>query len=1113
MSFQSTKACLLAAALALVCPNITTWAQSKGNFTLTQSGFTLKDALDAIEAQSSYTFLIRNNDIDLTAPVEVNALDAGIDDVLSQILSDKGISYEINGTRISIFYPTNPQKKEPGRFILNGNIRDKEGEPIIGAGVSVNNGVAGAITDVNGSFSISVMKGDIIIISALGYASKTVAVQNNHPLEITLDDDFQMLDETIVIGYGTVRKGDVTGAISGVKSNAIIERGTQSLSSALQGQVAGLQVTRSSGEPGSSGSLVIRGVTTMSTNDPLIIIDGVPGSMDDVNPQDVESISILKDAASAAIYGSRAAAGVIIVSTKRANDNTFSFNYNYSFAIDKPTTKPSLGNAVDYFNILNEMRWNDGAGDEHSQYSTDYIDSYLANNISDPYHYPNTNWMDEVLKKTVSHQEHNFSVTGGQDNLKTKFAFNYQTADGYYAQKKFDRYNGRLNNDWQVTPWLHAALNIDFTYTDKIAPASGNPIRNTYIMPPIYGPYWKDGTYADVKDGTNILAAVNEAGFANTDLFSGGGKVQIDIRPINGLTITGAVAPRFSFTKIKTFTKAVRLYYEDGRPLYHQSFNTNNLYEARDDTQSVTWQAFSNYNKRWGAHSLNAMAGYEGYAHNWEDLGASRLNYTLSRFPYLNIGPENYQYNNGEAGHNAYHSYFGRIIYSYNNRYILQANLRADASSRFAKAHRWGYFPSVSAGWVVSEEPWFNFTPVSYLKLRASIGKLGNDRIGSEFPYQASIVFGNQYLYNKSTGNVSAVQTAYQKYYAFNDITWETTTTYGFGLDASFLAGRLRFTGDIYKKETENMLLTLGFPSYAGFSAPKQNAGQMHTRGWDLELSWNDKIGDLTYGLSANLSDYRSKMGYVGDTKTVNGNYLIEEGSYFQEWYMLQSAGLFQSNEELLDDNGNRVPTYSSNDTAGDIRYIDQNGDGTINGDDKVRLGNSLPELIYGGNLFVGFKGFDFSLAFQGVGRQQVLYQSTWYQPIQDGWGSVPSLLLGNYWSKYNTEEQNQNVKYPRVTSSNIVSQTAGSDYWLFNGAYFRVKSVVFGYTLPSQILSHTFIKNLRVYFNITDLPAISRYPKGWDPELGSYNFTSSEYNNFLDYFSTSFIFGVNVKF
>lgn len=1113
MNLQFTKACLLAAMISLSCPAVTVMAQDNGGITLNRHGITIKEALDAIEAQGTYTFVIRNNDIDLSAPVDVNASNSDINTVLTQILGAKGISYEINGSRVFIYSPTLSKEKTDDRFMLSGTVRDKEGEPVIGAGISVNGGAAGTVTDIDGVFSIQVAVGDVLEISSLGYSSRTVTVRNSKPLEIVLDDDFQMIEETVVIGYGTVRRGDVTGAISGVRGDAVAERASQSLSTALQGQVAGLQVTRSSGEPGSSGNIVIRGVTTMSTNEPLIIIDGVAGSLDDVNPQDVESVSVLKDAASAAIYGSRAAAGVVIVTTKRASDNAFSFDYNYSYAIDTPTGRPSLGNAVDYFNILNEIRWNDGAGDEHSQFSPDYIASYKSNNLSDPYHYPDTDWMDAVLRKTASHQEHNLSISGGRDNLRTKFTFNYQTGEGYYAHKTFDRYNGRLNNDWQIAPWLHAALNLDFTYTDKTAPAAGNPIRSTYIMPPIYTPYWADGSYADVKDGTNILAAVNEAGTSDTDLWSGGGKAQIDITPLEGLTITGAVAPRLSFTKIKTFNKAVRLYYEDGRPLFHQSFNTNSLEEGRNDTQSITYQFFANYQKRWDAHSLSAMAGYEGYSYKWENLGASRLNYTLNRFPYLNIGPENYQYNNGTAGHNAYQSWFGRAIYSYKDRYILQANIRADASSRFARNHRWGYFPSVSAGWVISEEPWFNAEPVSYLKLRASVGRLGNERIGSEFPYQASITFGSQYLYNNSTGAVSAVQTAYQDYYAFDDITWETTTTYGAGIDATFLDGRLRFSGDLYKKTTENMLLTLGFPSYAGFSAPKQNAGDMYTKGWDIELGWNDRIGDVSYGISANLSDYRSRMGYVGDTKTVNGNYLIEQGSYYQEWYMLQSDGLFQSAEELIGADGNRVPTYSSNDTAGDIRYIDQNDDGTINGDDKIRLGNSLPELIYGGSIFLGYKGFDFNLSFQGVGHQKVLYQSTWYQPLQDGWGSVPSILTGNYWSKYNTDAQNREARYPRVTASNIVSQTAGSDYWLFNGAYFRVKSIALGYTIPQKILSGTFIKNLRVYANVTDLPAISRYPKGWDPELGSYDFTSQSYNNYLDFFSTSFIFGVNIKF
>jgi hypothetical protein len=392
---------------------------------------------------------------------------------------------------------------------------------------------------------------------------------------------------------------------------------------------------------------------------------------------------------------------------------------------------------------------------------------------------------------------------------------------------------------------------------------------------------------------------------------------------------------------------------------------------------------------------------------------------------------------------------------------------------------------------------------VDYLKIRGSIGQLGNERIGSEFPYQAAISFGNSYMYDKSSQGVSAIQNAAQVYYAFENITWETTTTHGVGLDLAMLNNRLRFTGDYYYKKTTDMLLTLGFPSYAGFSAPSQNAGDMYTKGWEVELGWSDTVGDVWYSVSANLSDYRSKMGYLGDKRTISGNYIYEEGSYYNEWYMYKSDGLFLTDADLYDENGNKYPTLTANDKAGNIKYVDVFEDGVINSDDKVRLGNSQPEYIYGGNLALGWKNFDFNMSFQGVGHQRVLFNSAWIQPLKEQWGAVPEILLGNYWSQHNTDEQNSKMKYPRLTYTNTTNTYSGSDYWLFNGAYFRMKNITLGYSLPKDLLKKVWIKDLRCYLSVNDLPAISNYPKGWDPEVGSSS----------DFISTSFILGVNVKF
>ena len=1061
----------------------------------------VRELINEIEKQTDFLILFRNNDVDINRMVSVEKKDDNVLAYLDVAFKDTNVHYEIQNKYIVLSKADVEQLTQQGHKIT-GVIIDETGEPMIGANIREKGTTNGVVTNVDGTFTIFTAEDAILQFSFIGYLPQEIPVAGRTTFTITLQEDSKTLDELVVVGYGTVRKTDLTGAVSSVKGESLTARSTQQLSTALQGQMAGVQVTRDNGAPGAGSTIRVRGVTTLSNNDPLVIVDGVPSSLNDVIATDVETMTVLKDAASAAIYGSRAAAGVILITTKRAKDRQFAFDYNYEYGIDKPTTRPKFGNVVDWMNLQNEIKWNDGASDPYSQYSQETINSWMANNAIDPYHYPNTDWVGLLLKKTTSHEQHVLSVSGGTEKLRTKFTFNYQKGDGYYEKKSYERLAGRVNNDYQIADWLNASIDLDFAKSSTLNPTGGG-ISSAFVLPPIYNAYWEDGRYADVKDGENYLAALKEGGTSKDNYYKFGGKLQFNIIPFKGLTLTAIYAPRFMFLKGKRFTRAVKLYYEDGSVIYEGGHKTTNLAETRNDNNSQTYQFYGNYQNIWGDHSFSAMVGYEGYLYRWENLGASRSNYLLDNYPYLNIGPKDYQYNSGSAGHNAYESVFGRLMYSYKNRYMIQGNVRSDGSSRFAKKYRWGTFYSMSAGWVASEESWFKNDVVDYLKLRGSIGQLGNERIGSEFPYQATITFDSSVMYDRASQSVTALQNAAQAYYAFENITWETTTTYGVGLDLTMLNSRLRFSGDYYYKKTNDMLLTLGFPSYAGFSAPSQNAGDMYTRGWDLELGWSDTVSDFWYSISANLSDYRSKMGYLGDKRTVNGNLIYEEGSYFNEWFMYKSDGLFMTDADLYDADGKKYPTLTANDKAGHVKYVDVDGNGVINADDKVLLGNSLPEYLYGGNIAAGWKSFDFSLSFQGIGHQRSLFHTRWIEPVMNGWCAVPSLVMGNYWSQHNTEEQNRKAKYPRLTNTNTTNTYAGSDYWLFNGAYFRVKNITLGYSLPKDLLDKVRVKDLRLYLSVNDLPAISNFPKGWDPEVG-----------FGSYFiSTSFIFGVNVKF
>ena len=982
---------------------------------------------------------------------------------------------------------------------IRGTVTDENGEPVIGASIAlVEDATKGTIADQNGNFSLVAAPGNTLRVSSIGFKTVDIKVGTQEVINIVLENDIDLLEDAVVIGYGTARKADLTGSTSSLTGERIKNTSSPQLSTQLQGQMAGVQVTRSTGDAGSGATIRVRGITTMSTNDPLVIIDGIPGSLGDVVSEDVQDIQVLKDAASAAIYGSRAAAGVILVTTKRAKSKDFHLNYNFEYGIDTPTTRPEFVNAVEWMDGANEMKFNDGSGNRYSDYAKDFLDSYLANHEKDPDNYPNTNW-DSYLRKNWGHQRHSFNLTGGTEKLKTNVSLNYFKSDDILEKARYDKYNIRTANDYQINSWIHASADIALIYSKNDTPPGS---VNSYIQKaPIYACYWADGELADAKDGDNPYAETLLHGHTLGENFKMTGKIQLDLTPVKGLTITAAAAPNFSFYKGKAHSKFYKMRRLDGS--YVSSAKTS-VSESRNDSRSLTMQFYANYKLLLGNHSFGAMAGYEDYTYEWENNGSSRNNYTLDNYPYLNLGPADYQYNSGNAGHNAYRSAFGRLMYSYANRYLLQANFRADGSSRFAKGNRWGYFPSFSAGWVISEEPFFNNQGfLNFLKLRASWGKLGNERIGSEFPYQALLTFStNPRIPNNKTGVNDIAQTAAQITYAVNDISWETTTTYGAGVDMSMFDSRLRLSYDWYYKKTEDMLLTIGFPSYFGYNAPENNAADMYTKGWDFEISWADQIGDLSYGASFNLSDYRSRMGYMADKQSFSGNTITEEGSYFQEWYLYQSMGIIL-NEAAMTENGQKIPVLTANDKPGCIRYEDIDGDGKITAsNDRVRSGNSLPELLYGGSIWASWKGFDFNLSFQGIGHQNA-YWSWGSQPYLYTAYACPKILLDSHWSTDNSDEVNAKVKYPMITT-NTSNVYAASTFYLFNGAYCRVKNITLGYTIPQNITRKISLNKVRFYVAANDLPAMfHNYPKGYDPE----------WNKTGDYITTSTIFGVNITF
>lgn len=985
---------------------------------------------------------------------------------------------------------------QTGHREISGKVTDQSGEPLSGVSVSVKDGDVSTATNDIGVYSINVpdITPSVLLFTYIGMKPQEITLGSSDKVDVTLEADATNLEEVVAIGYGTAKKKDLTGSVTVIDGKDVSQKNETQLSTALQGLVPGMTVTRNSSIPGSnSGTIRVRGITTIGDSNPLILVDGIAvESIDRINPNDVESISVLKDASAASIYGARAAAGVILITTKQSQGNEVSLEYVGNAGTISPTQLPEPVNYKRYMEMINEVAWNDGGnieGEEDPVYEKDFIEDYEWNNKFDPDQYPITDWQKELLKNSALFTKHNLSLNYGNQVVKMKASLNYDYMDGLYKYKSTERLSARINTDIKINKYISAKINTYYLSNHDESPTA-NPFVTGYKYGPLAIPYWSDGTTAPGRSGTNMWARLNYGGFNNNEKEQFYGRFALEVRPVNNLTITGVFAPTILKTKAKDFVKQVPYYDIDDRTQFAGYINsnlTNSLTESRPDTRRLTKQLYANYETNIDlAHDISVMVGYEDEYRRAETLTASSDYLALSEFPYLDRRNLDFLQNSGSANETAYRSLFGRLNYEFDKKYLLQANIRYDGSSRFAKEHRWGLFPSVSAGWVVTEESFIkrmNLNSLSFFKIRGSWGELGNERIGN-YPYQAIMNFNNVLFFDED--KIISGTTAAQTDYNIDDITWETTDTKNIGIDATLFNDRLSVTADYYKKETRNMLLQLAIPRFMGYGLPFQNAGKMHTKGWELSLGWRDQIGDFRYSIGTHISDYKSVMGDLSGIVFL-GDKIIQEGGEYNEWYGYRSDGLFQTQNEV-----DTSPLLSGTEKPGDVKYKDINGpdgepDGIIDPTyDKVPLGGSLPRYEYGGTIDLGYKDFDLSIMFQGVGKQlsrltaDMTYQTT-------AWYTFPKFIDGSYYSEFNSPEQNQQAEFPRLSQIGYDGNNYSlSDFWLFDGSYFRLKNLSLGYALPEKITKHLKISNIRVFATVSDPFSFNHYPKGWDPEAAT---------------------------
>lgn len=954
---------------------------------------------------------------------------------------------------------------------ITGTVKDQSGEALPNATVTVMGTKAATVTDKDGRFSIQLAGNTgTLHITYVGYKTTDYRITNGQKtVNIILQSQGTSLADVVVIGYGTSSKRNLLGPVGSVSGDQVEERKTTQISTALQGAVPGVTVTRNSGTPGAGATIRVRGITSLGNNDALVIIDGAPGNLDDVNTDDIENISVLKDAASASIYGSRAAAGVILVTTKRAKAGQASMTYSNDFGLQYLSALPQVVDAARYVALYDEMQTNDGLTPTYSQ---DVVNNYAKYHAQDPVQYGNTNWQKLFYNNPAFQETHNLAINLGSEAVRSRINVGYIDQKGLEPRRNYNRFTLRANTDYTINKQLTANVDISYNRSNPTGPHY-NEMYDIRQLNPTYGAYYADGRYAPAKTGGNPLALNQDGGFTDSVQNAFAARLQLNYMPVKGLKLSGIFAPNLYFSSYRDFSEMISYgSATDPTDIVYTLGTTNSLTQRQIYNQQLNMQFLANYTHDFGTnHHLTALLGFEENDFHYEINSEYRDGFTLTDFNVLSAGSVTDASNGGNMNESALRSFFGRIDYNYKNKYLLQGILRDDGSSRFAQGHRWGLFPAVSAGWIVSEENFMQHTPFSFLKVRADYGQVGNQNIGN-YPYQSLINFGSALMYNN--GVVTSYPTGYQLDLAIQNISWETTATTDVGLDMGFFKNRLNASIDGYYKNTTGILLTLPVASFIGLGPADQNAGVMKNTGWEASISWKDYIGkDFSYTISGNIANNENK---VTDLKGINtlGNQAIIQGQEYDVWYGYKALGYFQSAADVTD-----LPKLTGKEKPGDIKYQDINNDGKISADaDRVPLGSSLPHYTYGGTIAVKYKNFDLSVVVQGVGKQMQMLSGLVVKPFEDNFGNVPEYVADDHWTP-----STPNAKYPRLTYTNENVDYAASSFWLINSAYFRLKNATIGYTLPLAWTQHIGVKNARIYIAGDDLFYLSHVPKGWDPE------------------------------
>lgn len=1059
----------------------------------------LDKILNEIENQTDYLF-IYNNQVDINKITSVKVKNEAVAQVLDRILSGTGINYELEGTHIILTTEAiKDLHAQQQAKTVTGTVTDVSGEPIIGANIRIKGTTTGTITDIDGNFSIEAEPQSVIEVSYIGYLTQETVINNQKSIRFLLKEDTKTLDEVVVIGYGVQKKADLTGSVANINTEKLNTQSNANIGQALQGKIAGVDIVSQGGAPGSGTRIMVRGIGTLNNASPLYIVDGMyMNSIDHINPNDIASIDVLKDASSAAIYGSRAANGVIIVTTKEGSNTEGKPIIDLSVNL-------GISTASKFLDMLDAKGWA-----EVTTIARQAIGKPALDMATDLANKPDNDWQDIMFRPALM-QNYNLAVKGGGKYSTYYTGLGYFNQDGIVKGTNYQRYNIQSKNDYKRGIFSAGTnLIISFSHDKPLhQELRGGMIGTILQSVPTLEKYddtregGYGGTYGDVVNiphplaiiDDNIMDRYNE----NVKIFA---NLYAQIELFKGLKYKLNLTPDFSFERYKNYLNK-----------YDFGLATNSitqLTERQRRRRNILVENLLTFDRTFGEHKISALAGYtyqdsrfrhiqaygEGLPQGLEEIDAATTNRS----------------NEGNSWRSVLTSILGRVFYSYQNKYLFTATIRRDGSSKFGKNNRYGYFPSFSLGWNVAEEKFMeNVHWLDQLKLRGGYGVLGNQEIDN-YQYSSTITTGINY----PDGNGGLLQGAFPKNFANSDIKWEETAMTNVGIDFMAFNNRLSLTADYYVKNTKDILLTVPIPiSSGGANDPIRNAGKIRNNGFEFNLGWMDQPNpDISYGINLIGSFNKNKVIAMGSESgsikggSTNQNITTSEtkaGYPIGGYWLISTAGYFNSQEEVdaYAKDGKKIQPAAE---PGDIKFVDANNDGVINDDDRVFQGSPFPDFTFALNGNMRYKNFDLSIGLQGVLGNKI-YNAT-RQTLEDvtkGSNFLASCL--DYWTP-----ENKNASHPRLTWDDPNRNTrAESDRYLENGSYLRLRSVQLGYTFP-QTWFKGAIQHARVYINAENLFTITSY-SGYSPDVNADNANYRGFDNFIYPTNRTFMLGLNVTF